>query len=88
MASGVSVSAGAMADAAKSLKMLAGTKAAVAAGGAGSVTLDRGKRIVGASGEKVMGGDDGRLHTGAQRSWLCRPDAGLVAFAKVSAAVA
>lgn len=79
MAQGVKVSAEAMSQAAKTNKTVAASSFATAAGGAGSVVHDRGKKTRGVAGEMLRRSDDARYDTLAQRSWLGHPDAGLLA---------
>ena len=86
--SGVQVSATASTVAAKNAATVAKTNLAQAAGGAGSVNVDRGKHTQGVSGEVIKDSADLRYDSNAQRAWLGRPDAGLANSRKVSARAA
>jgi len=81
--SGIQVSASSAAEAAKTTATLAKTALMPAAGGAGAVFMDKGKRVTGVSGEIVRESADARYDTVAQRSWVGRPDAGLNATKRV-----
>lgn len=81
--SGINVSSQASADAAKAMATLTKTSLMPAAGGAGAVFMDKGKRITGVSGEIVRESADARYDSQAQRSWIGRPDAGLNASKRV-----
>lgn len=81
--SGINVSSQASADAAKAMTTLTKTSLMPAAGGAGAVFMDKGKRITGVSGEIVRESADARYDSQAQRSWIGRPDAGLNASKRV-----
>lgn len=85
MALATSIRASAAAAAAKDAHHLEHSIFARAAGGAGSVNHDRGKKTMGIAGEVLRTTDDSRMNTAAQRSWMYGPDPGLSAVANVSA---
>ena len=82
--SGIQVSAAAAVAAAAATATLARTSLVPGAGGKGFLAAtDRGKAIVGVSGEVIRQSSDARYDTEAQRSWIGRPDAGLGASRRV-----
>jgi len=56
---------------------------APAAGGPGSLRVDRGKRSLGITGEVLRIGQDPKTSTDAQRAWIQRRDPGIHAFRHV-----
>lgn len=80
MATPVEYTAKAAALASKEDKALLHSAFAPAAGGAGSLRLDRGKRSLGITGEMLRIGDDPKLSTEAQRAWIQRRDPGIHAY--------
>jgi len=60
---------------------------APAAGGAGSLRVDRGKRSLGITGEVLRIGADPKSSTDAQRAWIQYRDPGIHAYRNVSARV-
>ena len=82
--SGIQVSSASAVQAAATTATLAKTSLIAGAGGAASLAPhDRGKAIVGVSGEVIRESSDARYDTQAQRSWISRPDAGLLASRRV-----
>jgi hypothetical protein len=63
-------------EAAKELAVLRRSQFAPAAGGKGSVNIDRGKHTAGIAGEILRDDADARQNTFAQRSWMYGRDAG------------
>lgn len=76
MAQATDVRSAAAGAAAHDLSVLRHSQFAPAAGGAGSVNIDRGKLTKGIAGEVLQTGPDARSNTFAQRSWMYGRDPG------------
>lgn len=85
MAEPVAYTAKAAELAAKGDATLLHTAFAPAAGGAGSLRVDRGKRSLGITGEVLRIGADPKSSTDAQRAWIQYRDPGIHAYRNVSA---